>query len=97
MAAAPVPGGLKLTISIGVALPTSAAEDAGALLRNADSAMYRAKHNGRARSVLFADVMRAEAMDGLGTETQPRRAITDDPMREHYHPLLDVVGGAGSG
>lgn len=83
-----------ITVSIGIALPVSSADDAGALLRDADAAMYRAKQNGRARSVLFAEVMRAEAMDRLETETQLRRALTDNQLRVHYQPLVDVTGGS---
>jgi diguanylate cyclase (GGDEF)-like protein/PAS domain S-box-containing protein len=95
--AAPVVVGeaeLVITVSTGIALPSTPADDAGALLRDADSAMYRAKHDGRARSVLFAEAMRIEAMDRLDTETQLRRALSEDQLRVHYQPLLDLATGA---
>jgi diguanylate cyclase (GGDEF)-like protein len=85
---------LVMTVSTGIALPSSPADDAGTLLRDADAAMYRAKQDGRARSVLFADAMRVEAMDRLETETQLRRALTEDQLQVHYQPLVDVATGA---
>ena len=85
---------LVITISTGIALPTPGGDDAAALLRNADAAMYRAKQGGRSRAVVFADAMRVEALGRLETETQLRRALAQDELRVYYQPMLDLGSGA---
>jgi diguanylate cyclase (GGDEF)-like protein/PAS domain S-box-containing protein len=82
-----------VTISAGIALSTSPEDRAGDLLRDADSAMYRAKRDGRARSVLFADAMREEARARLDTEVELRRALADGDLRLHYQPVVDLSSG----
>jgi EAL domain-containing protein (putative c-di-GMP-specific phosphodiesterase class I) len=52
--------------------------------------MYRAKRDGRARSVLFADAMREEALARLDTEVDLRRALTSGELRLHYQPVVDL-------
>ncbi len=84
---------LVVTGSIGIALTTSKVDLPGTLLRDADAAMYRAKHSGRARSVVFADEMRDEAMGRLDTETQLRKAIAEGQLRLHYQPVIDLETG----
>ncbi|MEO6205970.1 MAG: EAL domain-containing protein [Mycobacteriales bacterium] len=85
---------LVITISTGIALPSSHEDDAGALLRNADAAMYRAKQDGRSRAVVFADAMRVQALGRLETETQLRRALAAEELRVHYQPIVDLGSGA---
>jgi len=48
------PGGLNITVSIGIAGTEGAHDTADALLRRADQALYRAKHTGRNRVVADA-------------------------------------------
>ncbi len=85
---------LFVTVSTGIALSSGDDDVASAMLRDADAAMYQAKRNGRARSAVFADAMRAQAMDRLDTEVELRRALADDQLRVHYQPLRDVQTGA---
>jgi diguanylate cyclase (GGDEF)-like protein/PAS domain S-box-containing protein len=82
-----------VTVSVGIAMSSSPADLAGDLLRDADAAMYRAKRDGRARSVLFADTMRQEALARLDTEVELRRALTSGDLRLHYQPVVDLASG----
>ncbi len=82
-----------LSVSIGIAMSTSPEDRAGDLLRDADAAMYRAKRDGRARSVLFAEAMRQEALARLATEVELRRALTSNELRLHYQPVVDLGTG----
>ncbi|HUR51393.1 MAG TPA: EAL domain-containing protein [Mycobacteriales bacterium] len=86
-----------LSLSTGIVLTSDAGASTGALLRDADSAMYRAKRSGRARSVVFLDEMRQEVRDRLETETQLRRAIADGQLRVHYQPVLGLGSNTSVG
>ncbi len=86
-------GNVVVTVSTGIALSGSAFDQPSTLLRDADAAMYRAKQNGRARSVVFADEMRDEAMSRLDTEQQLRRALAEDELRLHYQPIVALPAG----
>ncbi len=85
---------LVLSVSTGIALTSDATAQHGALLRDADSAMYHAKRGGRARSVVFVDEMRDEARGRLETETQLRRGIAEGQLRVLYQPVVNVASGA---
>ena len=84
---------IVLSVSVGIAVSASAEDNAGDLLRDADAAMYRAKRDGRARCVLFADDMRQEALARLETEVELRRAVAEDQLRLHYQPVIDLGTG----
>jgi diguanylate cyclase (GGDEF)-like protein/PAS domain S-box-containing protein len=83
---------VTVTASIGIAMADSAANRPEALLRDADSAMYRAKERGRDRIEVFDDEMRARAMSRLETEAALRRAIDEGELRVHYQPIVDLNG-----
>jgi diguanylate cyclase (GGDEF)-like protein/PAS domain S-box-containing protein len=82
-----------LTASAGIALSVTADDRAGDLLRDADAAMYRATRAGGARSVLFADAMREEALTRLDTEVELRRALGAGDLLLHYQPVVDLGTG----
>ena len=67
--------------------------DAGKLLRDADSAMYRAKHGGRDRWVLFDAAMRDTATRRLEVENALRRAIDRDEIAVYYQPIIELESG----
>jgi diguanylate cyclase (GGDEF)-like protein/PAS domain S-box-containing protein len=81
------------TSSIGVAIwaPTYARPED--LLLDADTAMYRAKAQGRARTVLFDASMRERAPQLLDLEADLRRALLREEFRVHYLPVIDVATG----
>jgi diguanylate cyclase (GGDEF)-like protein/PAS domain S-box-containing protein len=82
-----------LTVSIGISLAGTGADLPGDLLRDADAAMYRAKRDGRARALLFADSIRDEALARLETEVELRKALSSDDLRLHFQPVIDLSSG----
>jgi diguanylate cyclase (GGDEF)-like protein len=82
-----------LSASIGIALARDGDERPEALLRDADSAMYRAKDRGKARWELFDEAMRASALERVETENALHRAIDRDEFRVVYQPIVALPGG----
>jgi len=82
-----------ITVSVGVA--TSGGQDALAadLLRNADTAMYRAKGAGRARHAVFDADMHQSAVRLLELESDLWRAIDREELRLHYQPIVSLETG----
>ena len=64
------------------------------LLRDADAAMYRAKAEGRDRSALFDEAMRAHAIRLLDLEADLRRAILNEAFEPHFQPIVRLSDGA---
>ncbi|MHB1911930.1 MAG: sensor domain-containing protein, partial [Acidimicrobiales bacterium] len=83
-----VAGDAKVTLSVGVAVATDPEITPGALLANADAAMYRAKEEGRSRAVLYDSTMQFAAQGRMETEASLRRALADDELRLVYQPVV---------
>ncbi|MCC6317522.1 MAG: EAL domain-containing protein [Gemmatimonadaceae bacterium] len=81
------------TASIGVALSSPGNEAPDYLLRSADMAMYRAKHQGRGRFELYDRGQHAQALTRLQTETELRRAIDREEFELHYQPIVAMGDG----
>lgn len=79
------------TVSIGIAPGTLGYERAEDILRDADTAMYRAKSLGKARYEVFDEGMHAHAMNLLHIETDLRRAIERKELRLHYQPIVSLT------
>jgi len=83
------------TASIGIALSSTVNyERAEDVLRDADTAMYRAKILGRGRYELFNSNMYANALAKLQLETDLRRAIERRELRVHYQPIVSLTSGS---
>ena len=67
------------------------------LLRDADTAMYQAKVQGKGRYTLFDSSMNTKAQERLELETDMREAIAKGEFVVHYQPLLDFQSGRVSG
>ncbi|MGA3045696.1 MAG: diguanylate cyclase, partial [Terracidiphilus sp.] len=76
-----------VSASIGIAL-SSTGDTAEELLRNADTAMYRAKTNGRARSEFFNEGMRARVVSRFEVENGLRKAIEERQLVVYYQPIV---------
>jgi len=81
---------LFVTTSIGISLLPNDGHDAETLVRNADSAMYRAKDSGRDNYQLYAPAMNARALERLALENMLRKAIRQHELVLHYQPLIDA-------
>jgi diguanylate cyclase (GGDEF)-like protein len=85
---------VALTASTGIVIATDAHTDAGALLRDADTAMYRAKERGRANSQFFDNSMRMRAVQRVELESALRRAIDANELRVLYQPQVQLADGS---
>jgi diguanylate cyclase (GGDEF)-like protein/PAS domain S-box-containing protein len=85
------------TASIGIALSETGYERAEDVLRDADTAMYRAKSLGRARHEVFDREMHARAVVLLQLETDLRQAIERNEFVVHYMPIVSLESGRISG
>ncbi|MCW3006784.1 MAG: hypothetical protein JWP17_1410 [Solirubrobacterales bacterium] len=79
--------------SIGISLFPRDAEDAEALLKHADAAMYQAKATGRSEVVVYADDLR-QPIERLSLSTRLRRAISSDELVLHWQPIVSLVDGS---
>ena len=86
-----------LSASIGIALYPHDGSNGAELLRNADTAMYRAKQNGRGCYLFFKEQMNADALERSELERELRRAIERDQLLLHYQPQLAVHSGKITG
>jgi len=80
-----------VTASIGVALSSTADTCAEDILRDADTAMYRAKTLGRNRQEIFDVSMRAPAMDRLNLENDMRLGIERGEFQLCYQPIVSLA------
>jgi diguanylate cyclase (GGDEF)-like protein/PAS domain S-box-containing protein len=79
---------IRLGVSIGIALMPRDGKDKTTLLRNADSAMYKAKEKGNSY-VFFAEAMNDMAMERLLMEEGIRQALSSNEFELHYQPIVD--------
>lgn len=87
---------VTLTASVGVA-PATPGATAQSLLREADSAMYRAKSSGRDQAALFHHAMHEQAVGRLDDQLGLRRALERDELRAHFQPVVDLTTGEAVG
>jgi diguanylate cyclase (GGDEF)-like protein len=81
------------TASIGVALSTSGYTEAEDIIRDADTAMYRAKDRGKARCEVFDTAMHTRAVTLLRLESDLRRALEKDELCVYYQPIVSIANG----
>jgi diguanylate cyclase (GGDEF)-like protein/PAS domain S-box-containing protein len=81
------------TVSIGITTSAMNYQSAEDVLRDADTAMYRAKKQGKACHVIFDEQMHKEARLALELENDLRRARQGEQLRLVYQPILDLQSG----
>ena len=86
-----------ITASIGITLSDGAYDDPENILRDADTAMYRAKESGKARFELFDASMHSHAVALLQLENDLRRAIEHKEFQVYYQPIISLGDGEISG
>ncbi len=79
---------LFVSASVGISLYPADGEDAETLLKNADTAMYRAKTQGRDTVQLYAPAMNARALEQLTLENRLRRALPNGELELFYQPIV---------
>lgn len=83
--------------SIGVAFSTLEYTQSEEILRDADTAMYRAKEQGKGRFEIFDKVMHSRAILRLQLENDLRRAVERKEFEVYYQPIVDMQTKAISG
>jgi diguanylate cyclase (GGDEF)-like protein len=81
-----------VSVSIGIVMSNSRYQRAEQMVRDADTAMYRAKDLGRARCEVFDHSMLAAAEERLHLESDLRRAVERRELRLHYQPIVTLSG-----
>jgi diguanylate cyclase (GGDEF)-like protein len=86
---------VHMTACIGIALGTGplAGADANALIRHADTAMYRAKLQPDVHTQVFDEQLHRGAVRRLETEVALRAAIPRDELTLHYQPIVELPSG----
>ena len=89
---------IYVSSSMGIRLcPAAEGADADTALRDADSAMYRAKQLGKGRCELFDDEMRRRAHERLELETALHTVLDRDELFLVYQPLVELPSGTITG
>ncbi len=85
---------IVVTTSVGIAIYPLDGEDAETLVRNADTAMYGAKQQGRDAYRLYAAAMNSRSLERLELENRLRLALRNNELTLYYQPLMDLRDGS---
>jgi diguanylate cyclase (GGDEF)-like protein/PAS domain S-box-containing protein len=88
---------LHITCSVGVSLCPDDGLDAETLIKNADTAMYQAKENGRQTYQFFEPAMNVRAVERQSIEEGLRRALERQEFVVHYQPKINLNTGKITG
>ena len=88
---------LRITTSIGISVYPDDGEDAGTLIKHADTAMYQAKQSDRRTYRFFKPEMNTRAVERQNVEKSLKQAIKQREFVLHYQPKVDLVTGAITG
>jgi diguanylate cyclase (GGDEF)-like protein/PAS domain S-box-containing protein len=89
--------GIVTSASIGITLSSLGYKNVDDMLRDADTAMYRAKSKGKGRYEVFDLTMHARAVTTLRLESELRRAVEEGEFRLHYQPIVRTETGYAAG
>lgn len=82
---------LAVTFSIGASLYPQDGREPDTLIRNADTAMYRAKEVGRNTVQFYTEGLNARLLERLNLESQFRRALEQNRLLLHFQPQLELA------
>jgi diguanylate cyclase (GGDEF)-like protein/PAS domain S-box-containing protein len=88
---------LHVTTSIGLSVFPDDGKDAETLVKNADTAMYQAKENGRHSYQFFRPAMTVRAVERQSIEENLRRALERQEFTLHYQPKIRLRTGEITG
>ena len=83
---------VNVSASIGIATYPHHGEDLETLVRNADTAMYHAKSNGKNCVAWYTKELNSEAISQLKLDQDMRIALADDMFQMHYQPRICLKG-----
>ena len=81
---------LFVSVSIGITVYPADGEDGDTLLRNADAAMYQAKHEGKGTYMYYSDAMNTAVTQRFVMENRLRKALKNAELALHYQPQVDA-------
>ena len=88
---------LFVSVSAGITLFPTDSEDPDTLLKNADTAMYRAKEAGRNGYQFFKPDMNTRALERMSMENHLRRALERNEFLVYYQPKVELIHGSITG
>jgi diguanylate cyclase (GGDEF)-like protein/PAS domain S-box-containing protein len=88
---------LHVTCSVGVSVYPDDGLNAETLIKNADTAMYQAKANGRQKYQYFKPAMNVRAVERQSLEESLRRALERQEFVVHYQPKINLKTGRITG
>ncbi len=88
-------GEMTVAVSIGIAIVSDPSVTPDSVIRDADTAMYRAKERGGARFELYDENSRHRASERLEFEDALRQALERSELRVHYQPQVTLNGETG--
>jgi PAS domain S-box-containing protein len=81
---------IVILASVGIAFSSNAGAEAQDVLRDAEIAMYRAKHSGKAQCEVFDNGMHVSALKRLQLEADLRKGLELGEFRVHYQPIVSL-------
>lgn len=81
---------LFISASVGISVFPSDAQNAEQLLRNADSALFKAKNAGREGYALYTEELTVHALNRIEVASDLRRALEQHELRVYYQPVHDL-------
>ena len=84
---------LHVTATVGVSIYPDDGREAETLIKNADTAMYHAKENGRQDYQFFEPAMNVRAVERQSIEESLRRVLERQELALHYQPIISLKTG----
>lgn len=88
---------LHVGCSIGIAYYPHCGQDADTIINHADTALYKAKANGRNQHQFYSGEMNQQSLDQLNIDSELKDALSKDEFVLHYQPKFDRISGAITG
>ena len=86
-------GKASISGSIGITIFPHDADNIAGLLKNADTAMYKAKESGRSAFQFYTESMNVDALRRIKLEEELRHALENEEFSVHYQPKADLATG----
>jgi diguanylate cyclase (GGDEF)-like protein/PAS domain S-box-containing protein len=83
----------NVTTSIGIAIYPNDGQDVETLMKHADTAMYKAKEQGRNKYQFFTSLLNSKVMERVEMEKSLRLALKNEDFIIHYQPQVDIIKG----